>query len=115
MRQRHLVEATLDIKDVLYTSGAIKIEGVFLDAVVNVVVSMYGSNDFEVEFSEVKDNIVYVDNGDSKEELCALNYNAPENSATGEFMKRFIIAVELAAITIAKNTPEHEWNYRIAE
>lgn len=115
VRQKHSIEAVLDINDVLYTSGAIVIDGQFLDAVVNVSLVMHGTNDFEIEFLEVKDDVVYMDNGDGKEELCALNYNAPEDSATGDLMKKFTVAVELAAVTIAKNTPEHEWNYRIIE
>lgn len=115
MKQRCLLEAVLDINDVLYTSGAIVIDGQFLDAVINVSLVMLGTNDFEIEYFEVKDDIVYMDNGNSEQSLCVLPYNATEGAPTKTLMDKFTAAVEQAAIKIAKNTPEHEWVYRIVE
>jgi hypothetical protein len=113
-QKRHIL-GVLNIRDVLYAQGAIEINDMILDAVVNVTVIQHGTNDLEIESFEVKDNIVYLLSDNDEEQLISINFNAAKDTVTGELMTEFENEIVKLALQIAKDTSENDWNYRLIE
>lgn len=109
----HEVEAVLHIRDILYVNGPIIIDGLSLDAVVNVDVFQTGINRLEIEYFEVGGNIVDITNDDGS--ILYVGFEEGLKSSMAHILNNFIIEVERIALEQARNTPEENWDYRLTE
>lgn len=113
IKQTHKLEAYLDIMDLLYVKGPVRVGDVEVDAVVNVSVVQTGKNKLEIEYFEVVDDLVDIIDKDGS--IMYISYLQSDKTNMYVLMENFRHAVEEIAFEVAKNTSEEQWNYRLIE
>lgn len=105
------VEGYLIIKDLLYVSGPVDVDGFKLDGIINVEIVQSGRR-LTIESFEIEGDVVDMALNDGGIVYLSPAYNT---EFTKKIYNEFIRKAEELAIKTAKETSENLWNYRLAD